>query len=92
MADTIEVGATKLLKVEGRDPFADETATEDSGDVIITIGAAAADGTVSVTGITEGTANITVQPGSEDGARTAGTDTVTVVAAADTSPLNVSLA
>lgn len=90
MADTLAVGATKNLLVDGRNPFADEAVSEDGAGAVISIGAAAADGTVSVTGVAEGTATITVQPGAEteDAQKSAGTDTVTVFTA---TPLAVTL-
>ncbi len=92
MSDTLEIGGTKLLKVEGRDPFTDEAISEDSAGAIIAIGPVVDGQPVTVTGVSAGTATITVAPGSEDGSRTAGSDTITVTAPVDTSPLNVTLA
>lgn len=94
MSDTLDVGAVKKLKVNGRDPFADETISESSGGTIIAIAAATdGSGTTDVTGVSAGTATITVQPGTEDTGFSAGTDDVTVSAPPPPpTPLAVTLA
>ena len=92
MSDTLAVGQSRDLLVEGRNPFVDEAISEDSAGAIIAIGPVVEGQPVTVTGVSAGTATITVAPGSEDGSRTAGSDTITVTAPVDTSPLNVSLA
>ncbi len=91
MSDSLEIGQTRNLLVEGRNPFGDEGVSEDSGGAIIAIGSDGS-GATTVTGVAAGTATVTVQPGSEDGSRTAGSDAITVSAPPDTSPLNVTLA
>ena len=93
MADTLTIGETRNLLVEGRNPFPDELITsDDPAGAIALVGAAAADGSVPVTGVAIGAVTITVAPGAEDGVRSSGTDAITVVAPPDTSPLAVTLA
>ena len=92
MADTLDIGTPRDLLVQGRNPFADETITEDSAGSIISIAAADSTGAVVVTGVANGTATITVQPGSEDSGFSSGTDTITVATIVPQTPLTVSLA
>lgn len=88
MADTIDpTAAPRRLLVDGRDPFADE-AISVSDDTILTVAAPDANGQVFVTGLADGTATVTVAPGSEDTNRTAGSDDITV---ATPTPLVVTL-
>ncbi len=91
MADTLETTTPRRLLVDGRDPFADEAITV-SDPAILSVAAPDANGQVFVTGIADGTATITVAPGSEDANRTAGTDDVTVTTPVPPTPLVVSLA
>lgn len=89
MSDTLEVGATKVLLVDGRAPFADESITV-SDTSILSVAAPDGNGNVLVTGVAAGTATISVAPGSEDVNRIAGSDDVTVTV--PPTPLLVSLA
>lgn len=92
MADTLDIGTPRDLLVNGRNPFVDETITEDSAGSVISIAAADSTGAVVVTGVANGTATITVQPGSEDSGFSAGTDLITVATIVPQTPLTVSLA
>ena len=92
VADTLDTltRPTALLKVDGRDPFADEAITV-SDPAILSV-ALQGDGTTLVTALADGVATITVATGSEDVNRTAGSDDVTVATTAPATPLVVTLA
>ena len=90
MSDALDTATPRLLLVDGRNPFADETITV-SDATILQVGTPNADGTVLVTGLLAGTATITVTPGSEDTNRTAGSDDITVSTATPPTPLAVTL-
>lgn len=91
MADTIDItsGPRRLL-VDGRDPFADEAISVSDG-TIITVAGPDANGQFFVTGLLDGTATITVSPGSEDSNRIPGSDDITVITSTPPSPLVVTL-
>ena len=100
MADTLDTATPRNLLVDSgdgrgpRNPDADE-AIAVSDSTILSVAAAAADGSVSVSGLLDGTATITVSPGAADTNNTAGTDDVTVTTSVVTppqTPLTVSLA
>ncbi len=91
MADTIDTGSSKKLLVDGRNPFADEVISVSDGSVL-SVAAPDADGNVLVTALADGTATITVSPGSEDTNRTAGSDDVTASTPVLPTPLEVTLA
>ena len=90
MADVLETTTPRLLKVDGRDPFADEAVSVSDPTVLSVV--LQGDGTTLVTGLVDGTATITVSPGSEDVNRTAGSDDVTVTTPVPPTPLVVTLA
>lgn len=90
MSDTLDTGSTKTLLVDGRNPFADEVITVSDQNVLGVV--TNSDGSVSITGLADGTATITVAPGSEDVNKTAGSDDVTVATAVPPTPLAVTLA
>jgi hypothetical protein len=93
MADTLVAGTPRPVLVDGRNPFADETVT---AGLELVIAAPDANGAVFVS-VADGVADastdtITVQPGSEDTNRTAGTDDITIsVPVATSTPLVVTL-
>lgn len=90
MADTLETTTPRLLKVDGRDPSADESIAV--SDPTILSFATQPDGTVLVTGLLDGVATITVAPGAADVNRLPGTDDITVITPVPPTPLVVSLA
>lgn len=91
MADTLDTTLPpRRLLVDGRDPFADEL-IEVSDGTILSVAAPDGNGQTFVTGLADGTATITVSPGSEDVNRTAGSDDVTVTTTIPPTPLAVSL-
>lgn len=92
MSDTIDIttAASRPLLVDGRNPFPDEVITV-SDDAILSVGAADDAGVVLVTGLADGTATITVDPGSEDADRLSGSDDITVITSIPPTPLVVSL-
>jgi len=94
MADTLDTATPRNLLVNGRNPFADEVITV-SDSSILQIGTPNADGSVTVTGLSDGTATITVVPGSEsdDTGFGPGSDDITVTTTVVTppTPLTVSL-
>jgi hypothetical protein len=93
VSDTLDTATPRKLLVDGRTPFADETITV-SDATILSVAAADANGDVFVTGLADGTATITVAPGSEDAGFSAGSDDITVTTTVVTppTPLTVSLA
>ena len=93
MADTLVLGTPRPLLVDGRNPFADEVITggsdlvvaapDENGVVLVSVADGAVDGAVDT---------ITVDPGSEDVNRSAGSDDVTVsVPVVASTPLVVTL-
>ena len=94
MSDTLDTSAPRNLLVNGRNPFPDEVITV-SDQNVLSVGAPNADGTVTVTGLADGTATITVAPGAEaeDAGFAAGSDdiTVTTTVVVPPTPLTVSL-
>jgi hypothetical protein len=91
MADTFVDATPRRLLVDGRDPFADETITV-SDPAILSVAAPDANGQVFGTALADGTVTVTVDVGSEDANRTAGTDDVTVALVVAAAPLVVSFA
>ena len=83
----------RSLLVDGRDPFADE-AISVSDPSILSIAAPDGNGQVFGTALADGAVTVTVDVGSEDTNRTAGTDDVTValVVVVAPTPLLVSFA
>lgn len=92
MSHTIDIttAATRLLLVDGRDPSADELITV-SDTTILSVAPADANGQTFVTGLADGTATITVDPGAADTDRSAGSDDITVITSVVATPLVVSL-
>jgi hypothetical protein len=90
MADTLDTATPRKLLVDGRAPFADEVITV-SDSTILSVAAADANGDVFVTGLADGTATISVAPGSEDTGQSAGSDDITVTTTAPATPLAVTL-
>jgi hypothetical protein len=95
MADTLDTTQPpRRLLVDGRDPFADETVTtDDPSGALLTIDTTSSPGQTLVVGTAgaNGSATITVTPGSEDTNRTAGSDIITVTTPAPPTPLVVTL-
>jgi hypothetical protein len=77
MADTLSTLQPRKLLVNGRNPFADEIVTV-SDPTILSVAAPDSNSETWVTGLADGLATITVQPGSEDPDSVAGSDDVTV--------------
>lgn len=91
MSDTIDTtAAPRKLLVNGRSPFADEVISV-SDPTILSVAAPDANGDVFVTGLADGTAIITVEPGSEDTNSSAGSDDITVTTPVPPTPLVVTL-
>ena len=92
MADTLVYGTPRPILVDGRNPFADETITvgpdlvvaapDENGVVLVSV----ADGVADAS-----TDTITVDPGSEDVNRTAGSDDITISVPVVATPLVVTL-
>ena len=100
MADTLDTATPRNLLVDSgdgrgaRNPDADE-AIAVSDSTILAVAAAASDGSVTVSGLLDGSATITVSPGAADANSSAGSDDITVSTAVVTppqTPLTVSLA
>lgn len=90
MADVLDTATPRKVLVDGRQPFADEVITS-SDPTILTIAAADANGDVFATGVADGAATISVEPGAEDANRSAGSDDITVSTFVAPTPLAVSL-
>jgi hypothetical protein len=92
VADTLVAGTPRRLLVDGRNPFADEAITA-TGNIVIR--AADPDGNVFVDtadGAADGdVASVSVDPGSEDTNRTAGSDDITISVPVVATPLAVTL-
>ena len=92
MADTLVFGTPRPILVDGRNPFADEVITvgpdlivapaDENGVVLVSV----ADGVADAS-----TDTITVDPGSEDVNRTAGSDDITISVPVVPTPLVVTL-
>jgi hypothetical protein len=92
MADTLVFGTPRPILVDGRNPFADEVITtgvdlvvtgpDENGAFLVSV----ADGVADAS-----TDTITVQPGSEDVNRTAGSDDITISVPVVATPLVVTL-
>ena len=94
MSDTLDTATPRNLLVNGRNPFPDEQISV-SDSTILQVGTPNADGTVTITGLADGTATITVNPGTEsdDAGFGPGSDDITVTTTVVTppTPLTVSL-
>ncbi len=90
MSDTLDTATPRRLLVDGRNPSADEVISV-SDDTILSVAAADGDGNVLVTGLADGTATITVQPGAADVNESAGSDDITVSTTVAATPLTVTL-
>jgi hypothetical protein len=90
MSDTLDTATPRRLLVDGRDPASDETVTV-SDDTILSVAAADGNGQTFVTGLTDGTATITVAPGAADAGRSEGSDDITVSTTVPATPLEVTL-
>ena len=90
MSDTLDTATPRRLLVDGRDPSADE-AISVSDDTILSVAAPDGNGQVFVTGLADGTATITVNPGAADTSRSAGSDDITVTTFVAPTPLAVTL-
>lgn len=90
MADTLDTATPRRLLVDGRNPFADE-AISVSDPAVLSVAAPDDQGNVFVTGVADGTATITVEPGAEDINRSAGSDDITVTTFVPPTPLAVTL-
>jgi hypothetical protein len=92
MSDTLVFGTPRPILVDGRNPFADEVITvgpdlvvapaDENGVVLVSV----ADGVADAS-----TDTITVDPGSEDVNRTAGSDDITISVPVVPTPLVVTL-
>ena len=92
MADTLVAGTPRPILVDGRNPFADEVITigpdlvlapaDENGVVLVSVADGIADGA---------TDTITVDPGSEDVNRLAGSDDITISVPVVPTPLIVTL-
>ena len=92
MADTLVLGTPRPILVDGRNPFADEVITvgpdlvvaapDENGVVLVSV----ADGVADAS-----TDTITVDPGSEDVNRLAGSDDITISVPVVPTPLIVTL-
>ena len=100
MSDTLDTATPRNLLIDSgdgrgaRNPDADE-AIAVSDSTVLQVGTPNADGSVSVTGLTDGFATITVAPGAADTNSSAGSDDITVTTTVVTppqTPLTVSLA
>ena len=89
MSDTFVDATPRRLLVDGRDPFADETISVSDPSILL-IAPPDGNGQVFGTALADGVATVTVEPGSEDANRTAGTDDVTVTLPVVATPLVVS--
>jgi hypothetical protein len=92
MADMLVFGTPRPILVDGRNPHADETISVGS-DLLV---AAADENGVVLVSVADGVADastdtITVQPGSEDVNRTAGSDDITISVPVVATPLVVTL-
>ena len=98
MADTLDTAKPRNLLVDSgdgrgaRNPDPDEEIAV-SDPSILQVGTPNADGSVLVTGLTDGTATVTVSPGAADTNNSAGSDdiTVTTTVVVPPTPLTVSL-
>ena len=91
MADTLDTATPRSLLVNGRNPTADEVITV-SDPSVLQVGTPNADGSVTVTGLLDGEATISVAPGAGDAGFSEGSDDVTVSTVVVTTPLVVTLA
>lgn len=90
MSDTLDTATPRRLLVDGRDPSADE-AISVSDSSILSVAAADVNGQVFVTGLTDGSATISVEPGADDANRSTGSDDITVTTFVPPTPLAVTL-
>jgi hypothetical protein len=90
VADSLDTATPRILLVDGRNPLADEVITV-SDPAILSVAAPDDTGAVFVTGVADGVATITVDPGAEDVNRTSGSDDITVSTTVPATPLVVSL-
>lgn len=90
MSDTLDTATPRRLLVDGRDPTTDE-AISVSDPNILSVGAPDANGQVFVSGLADGSATISVDPGAGDTNRSTGTDDITVTTFVPPTPLTVTL-
>jgi len=90
MSDTLDTATPRRLLVDGRDPSSDEAITV-SDPAILSVAAPDANGQVFVTGLSDGSATITVDPGAADVNRSSGSDDITVTTFVPPTPLAVTL-
>ena len=98
MSDALDITSkpSGTLLVNGRNPFNDETITISDATILSQASVDNGDGsaTVTITALADGTATITVAPGTEDAGFSEGSDDVTVTTTVVTppTPLTVTLA